>query len=456
MEPAGSIADALAEWVGRQRWFVGASTRPTLRIVAALPFPADSDVPVVIYFVADETEDPAVIYQVPVAWRRRRPDAAVDGFITTMTDDRGVGWSLYDGPWDPAFTHPLLRLMVDGQTVGDDRVQAWGVPGAPWPVTNVRSRVLRGEQSNTSIVYSHDGPDAQTPVICKIFRMVHHGQNPDVVLQSALFAAGSDSVPAIFGSVASRWPDPERPDGQAYGHLAFAQQFLSGAEDAWLLALDAVGSADFSDSARQLGTVTADVHDTLARVLPTRAATADDVAAAEGAWQVRLDAAIREVPELETLRRRIQRLYDSAAALPWPRLQLIHGDLHLGQILAVPNGGWVIIDFEGEPMRPLAERSVPDLPLRDVAGMLRSFDYVAGCRPGRAAAEWASACRAAFIEGYRRRSGPGTSVEGALLDAFELDKALYEVVYEARNRREWLPIPIGAVRRLAARIDARQ
>jgi len=329
-----------------------------------------------------------------------------------------------------------------------------GIPTSPWPSSNLTSRVLRGEQSNTSIVYSaEDDSTGESSVICKIFRMLHHGENPDVVLQSALFEYGSSSVPPIFGSVVARWPENSRPDGSAHGHLAFAQRFLSGAQDAWSLAL-AAGSthADFTVSARQIGIATADVHATLARALPTRDPAAADIEVAVAAWRTRLDAAIAEVPELTPLRPAIELLYERAAGVPWPKLQSIHGDLHLGQILATPSGSWAIIDFEGEPMRPLDERSLPDLPLRDIAGMLRSFDYAAGSHePSESMTRWAHECRVAFIDGYIAGSGRDVRKNRVLLDAFEMDKALYEVVYEANNRPAWLGIPTSAVQRLADR-----
>ena len=150
----------------------------------------------------------------------------------------------------------------------------------------------------------------------------------------------------------------------------------------------------------------------------------------------------------------------------------MHGDYHLGQVLQVPGRGWVLLDFEGEPMRPMGERSAPDLALRDVAGMLRSFDYVEGsltlarsqttgldadargldaqedASDDRARA-WAVSARTAFLAGYR--AGSGAPPEGALLDALELDKAVYEAIYEARHRPAWLPIPLAAVARLATR-----
>jgi maltokinase len=130
----------------------------------------------------------------------------------------------------------------------------------------------------------------------------------------------------------------------------------------------------------------------------------------------------------------------------------VHGDFHLGQVIAVPGRGWVVLDFEGEPLRAMKERSAPDSPLRDVAGMLRSFDYVAGSyalsHPGQSVAAWASDARKAFLAGYDDGSGMQLLEHRTLLDAFEVDKALYEAVYEARNRPDWLSIPMDAIDRL--------
>jgi len=137
----------------------------------------------------------------------------------------------------------------------------------------------------------------------------------------------------------------------------------------------------------------------------------------------------------------------------WPDLQRIHGDYHLGQVLHSPERGWVLLDFEGEPLRPLSERSVPDQWVRDVAGMLRSFDYVGGTREqatGVPAREWVTSAQQAFLDGYAAGAGEDPRSLGALLAAFELDKAMYEVVYEARNRPGWVGIPLDAVRRLTA------
>jgi maltokinase len=131
-------------------------------------------------------------------------------------------------------------------------------------------------------------------------------------------------------------------------------------------------------------------------------------------------------------------------------IQRVHGDFHLGQTLHTPSG-WKIIDFEGEPAKTMAERRAPDSVWRDVAGMLRSFDYAAASVPGRQSATWATQCRTAFLNGYVDKKLDGT--QASVLRAYEADKAIYEVVYEMRNRPDWIDIPLRAVAELAADED---
>jgi trehalose synthase-fused probable maltokinase len=290
----------------------------------------------------------------------------------------------------------------------------------------------------------------------KVFRAMHAGNNPDVVLQSAISAAGSALVPAPVGYVTGQWPDRSEPDGIAHGHLAFAQEFLEGAEDAWRTALRAATAGqDFSLPARRLGQATAELHATLAAAMPTREPERADVDRFLTAMRARADAALAAVPALAEYRDAIGAALHAVRQTPWPRLQRIHGDYHLGQVLAVGDA-WVIVDFEGEPLRPMTERSGLDLPLRDVAGMLRSFDYVAGAvlHAGTPTTElhpteWARSARVAFLAGYAESNPLAGGANRGLLDALELDKALYEAVYEARNRPDWLGIPVEAVQRLA-------
>jgi maltokinase len=160
----------------------------------------------------------------------------------------------------------------------------------------------------------------------------------------------------------------------------------------------------------------------------------------------RLELAISAAPSLRPyasgLRKAFEALGTEAMAV-----QRVHGDFHLGQTLHTPTG-WKIIDFEGEPAKSLAERQAPDSVWRDIAGMLRSFDYAAASVPGPDSATWAAACRQAFLEGYAR--GPLESADVTTLRAYEADKAIYEVIYEVRNRPDWVEIPLAAVAALAA------
>ena len=159
-----------------------------------------------------------------------------------------------------------------------------------------------------------------------------------------------------------------------------------------------------------------------------------------------------EVPALTPYAERIRAVYAAAAAAEWPPLQRVHGDLHLGQVLHTRTNGWVLLDFEGEPLRPITERRSPDLAVRDVAGMLRSFDYVSGAvaeDDGATVRAWVIAAQEAFLDGYAATVGTGPGAPDTLLAAFELDKAVYEAIYETRNRPDWIGIPLAAIGRLA-------
>jgi predicted trehalose synthase len=445
----------LAEWIARQRWYGGKGGTPRLREIGSFSLGGKEPVRAVTHLLLDEIPGRGALYQVPITERSAPLEGADDALITVANDEQGELVYLYDAPHDPVYAARLLRLIVAGGHEDGVQASARGVPVTDVDLDGARSRVLRGEQSNTSIVVELAGGagNAVPALICKVFRTLHHGENPDVVLQSALYEAGSHSVPLTIGSVLGQWADSGRQSGRASGHLAFAQEFLAGARDAWPIALAAAENGeDFTESARQIGIATADAHATLASVLPAREADAADIEGATAGWRRRLADAIDAVPQLGELREVIDGLYRRAAAAPWPPLQRVHGDLHLGQILATPDGRWALIDFEGEPLRPLSERNEPDCPVRDVAGMLRSFDYVAGTKPDAPhVREWARDCRQAFLDGYVERAGADVRRHQELLDAFEADKALYEAVYEARNRPTWLPIPVDALTRIAER-----
>lgn len=421
----------LTAWLPRQRWFTHTGAAPRLRLLADLPLPQpDRFADVHILVVADEGPAAPVVYQVPVVIRTRPSAAIADAVIGTV--DRGA--TLIDGPYDAAYTDALRSAIAPDATGGT-------------------AEVLSGEQSNTSVIFR---PAMGSPIICKIFRQLNPGLNPDIELQSALAGAGSAHVPQVVGRMDGSWAAPRDSAETLSGSFAFAQEFLPDVEDAWRVALGAAAAGtDFTAAAEALGRATADVHRDLAHLFPTTDADPRAHAAVTGAWRRRLSIALDEVPALATHHRAIESIYVAAASDAWPFLQRVHGDYHLGQVLQAPGRGWVLLDFEGEPMRPIAERRAPDLALRDIAGMLRSFDYVAGSlklsEPATASrvSAWAQSARDAFLVGYR--TAAGYEPTGALLDALELDKAVYEAIYEARYRPDWLQIPLSAIERLVSR-----
>ncbi|GAB95694.1 1,4-alpha-glucan branching enzyme [Kineosphaera limosa] len=483
--------ELLADWMGSQRWFAAKGRTPVLRRLGGYRLDdPDGQVGVETLIVADESGSQPVVYQVPLTYRGAPLGGADAAFLGTM--EHGVLGTryIYDGAHDPVYARALLELargQVQAQHATQSHTVDPAVTGSPHPgaedVTFVSAKVLSGEQSNTSIIYeATDAAGKSSPVVVKVFRMLHPGQNPDVVLQSALAAQGSPLVPLPLGHVTGDWADPAGGDERCVGHLAFAQEFLPGTRDAWRVAREAARAGeDFTGPAFDLGVATAGVHETLAQVLPTQEADEDRRAALVAGWRSRLVSAVSEAPALQEHADHIEAIFDRAAAASWPALQRVHGDYHLGQVLQVPGRGetgWVLLDFEGEPLRSLTERSAPDLALRDVAGMLRSFDYAAGSieresgffdsaaipapvQPGEGdptdsgtPRQWAQASAAAFVQGYASawpgadlRTDPDTAT---LLEALLLDKALYEVVYEARNRPAWISIPLGAIESLCA------
>lgn len=437
----------LAPWMVRQRWFANKGTLPALEEIGRFEFAsAQPGVSIVTHLMLDHAAGKPTLYQVPLTYR----PAPLPGREAAMVGMLGPTY-VYDAPFDPAYTAALLAFMAGDAEADGEHTWAKGRRTTDHLDPGPNSRVLTGEQSNTSIVFEAPG---RTPVICKLFRALHHGDNPDVELQTVLAGAGS-AVPRSIGHVIADWSDRGRDSGRARGHLAFAQEYLVGARDGWAVALEAAAAGrDFGDDARMIGIATAGVHATLAATMATAPTGRAEIDATLEQARGRLTAAIAEVPGIGAHAASIQAILEFARSAAWPAQQRIHGDLHLGQVLAVPDRGWMLVDFEGEPLRPMVERCRLDTPLRDVAGMLRSFDYVAGAlaAQGRPAPEgWAPAARAAFESGYADASGCDIRENRTVLDALELDKALYEAVYEARNRPTWLRIPVAAIARLSAR-----
>ena len=451
----------------------------------------EADVGIAIHFVTATVGDLRATYQVPLTYHRAPVPELAHALVGVLDphhdeppasdagppDDfrqqalagppdgfAGPRW-VYDGPHDPAFVQAWLALVATGEQVRSDDGPAGGraigvaQPGTAAPFPDRPARVLSGEQSNTSVIVG--GDDDPEPVILKVFRVLQSGANPDVAVTSTLTSAGCPNVPRLIGWVDGEWLDPD--GGRAFGNLTSVSQFLPGGYDAWRLACVAVENGQpFAEQARGIGAATAVVHRALASALPT--STADHATLGELAdhLQQRLSWALAAVPQLAPYADAARAMVDAVRGLDrLPQLQRIHGDLHLGQVLDAGTRGWVLLDFEGEPLRPLAERNRQDLALRDIAGMLRSFDYAArhtiigidGSDPRAAQADawadaWAAEASQAFLDAYAGAGAPDPREDAVLLRALELDKALYEAVYETRNRPTWVQIPVSAITRL--------
>lgn len=472
--PAASpLETLLAEWLPLRRWYPAKGRAVAVRVVADLPLPypagaadgLDVSILVVDLHAGDRDSGPGpdadehpVHLQVPVV--RRRPGSEgptvpdAPGVLIGTLAAPGGPVRLYDGTHDPAYAAAVVALLANPAAMRSASGWIRGHPGPAAPATAAtwpRARVLRGEQSNTSVIIE---PEGGPPLIVKVFRALQAGDNPDVVLQSALAAAGSRRVAPPAGHLRGGWVGHDGREIAA--DLAFASRFLPASPDAWRTATAALAEgAPFDTEARELGEVTAEVHRTLAAALPSQPATPVRLARLADSLAARVRWATSAVPELADVAAAatdvVHRVRLLVRAPDWQR---IHGDLHLGQVLRPPGRGWVLLDFEGEPLRPLSERVALDTPVRDVAGMLRSFDYAAGraaAGTGEAAAAaraWAVAARDAFCDGYAAAAGDDPRGHAVLLRALELEKALYEVVYETRNRPDWVGVPLAAVRRL--------
>ncbi|CAJ1510372.1 maltokinase N-terminal cap-like domain-containing protein [[Mycobacterium] burgundiense] len=417
-----------AEWLPRQRWYAGRNRRQTAVSAAAITaLRADLELVLLDVSYADGSTER---YQVVVLWSAEKrtdyPDIATIGAVR--------GRTAYDALYDAASVRHLLELCGAGATRGD---VAFSVePGVGLPV-DAPSRVSGAEQSNTSVVFGDQA-------ILKVFRRVNVGINPDIELNRVLGNIGNRHVARLLASFETTW------DGQPCP-LGMVTVFAAGSAEGWALGTAAAGrhyaggAGDFTEASHQLGQAVASVHAALAAELGTASGTFPvDSALA------RLDSACAEVPELSPYQPRIADIFKSVAGQEIV-VQRIHGDLHLGQVLRTPTG-WLVIDFEGEPGAPLEERRRPDSPLRDVAGMLRSYEYAAfqplvgrGGQDISAALEWSGHNRGAFCDGYADLAGFDPRQAAKVLAAYELDKAVYETAYEARYRADWLPIPLRSI-----------
>jgi maltokinase len=459
---AEKLAPLLGQFLPRQRWYAGHET-PTS--VAVAPLDLRDGEPALAWYLLDvgDADGGVATYQVVLGGRPARGD---DDFLLgkeRVTVGEVDGWLWYD-----ALVDPELALAVLEKVAPDESATI--------------ARPLVVDQSNSSVVYDER-------LILKLFRRVHPEPNPDVEITEIL---GERGFPHVVPQLATLRSD--RTD------LAVVRQYLLGSTDAWNLAhtslRDLLGTrmppeeagGDFGPEAFALGEVTGRLHVALAEAFGTDspdphawldafraqlsrvpklewrgddAAAADREAAAEfEPSEVTEAAEVVDVAAAEALLAELVDVDDAGRAIR------IHGDLHLGQFL-LGDAGWFVLDFEGEPVRPVAERQAAASPLRDVAGMVRSFHYAA--RTGLAergrdvddelvdlADAWEVRAVEAYLAGYHHVEGvdellPANDADrDKVLRAFELDKAIYEVIYELAHRPDWVDIPASAVRRTLA------
>ena len=434
-------SEALAAWLAGCRWFAGKAQR----------------------IVGIEIEDRVPVGAATLAIvRTRLDDGRDDRYAVPLASGPGVVDALGANGYAPA----LFALMRDGGRVPGDRGELVGVPTRACPPDTGAALTLRpvgGEQSNTSVVLGD-------VALLKHFRRLAVGPNPDQEVTRFLTERTSFThAPRLYGHVEYRSLD-------GVVTVAVAYELIREAEDGWTWILGQARGALADERAAEpglaalerLGGVTADLHVALASDPRDPAFAPEPVGPADVArWT-------------EAVRRQLEAARTALGGQPLPDVSGIgsglgalvgtvkarhHGDYHLGQTLYRPaSGAWVVIDFEGEPLRPIEERRQKHAALRDVAGMLRSIDYAAvsvtAARDDPRARAWERAAAERFLAGYRRGASgapfvpAGEAAFASAVAAFVVEKAAYEIVYEASHRPDWIRIPMAGLGRAAAAISA--
>jgi maltokinase len=473
----GLDAAALGDYVGGQRWFGSkARERVGAHIVdtAVLREPEPS---LVLALLAVRFQPGThELYQLPLGLRR-------PGAWGGVSVGAGGGYTVYDGLEDPALARELVHLIRAGaaQPAGEGSIEFHQIDGFAALGSELgTARLVASEQTNSSVIFDDE-------LILKAYRRLEAGINPELEMLRFLTEHGFANVAPLGGWYAYVGRPLEAT-------LGIVQQFVPDGLDGWELALDELADAPdrFLARLRRLGQVTGEMHSVLASE-PGDSNFSPEEPSLEslGLLTASIDEEIARVflelpPEVEALapiagrgeevRERLrQRTHAGATG----RTIRHHGDFHLGQTLWAPgtpqasppegrapaasptafpaSGDWVIIDFEGEPARSLPERRRKRSPLRDIAGMLRSFAYAASAvellRGATAPPGWEERARDELLEGYLETVDPtiipaGREAFDKLLSVFELEKAVYELRYELEVRPDWLPIPVAGILRL--------
>jgi trehalose synthase-fused probable maltokinase len=453
VDSIGGLLDTpeFREWLSSKRWF--ASKTRALNGLELVETATLGEDPVLLLAIVHARLATGMhhLYQLPLGMRRGEDAGALA--VIARTGD----WAAYDALSDPALALALMAQIDSGGEIATNRGRySFHRADAGAAVARAEGvRAMNVEQSNTSIVFGDR-------VVLKVFRRLESGINPELELLRFLASHSFENIAALHG-----WYEYEGPALAAT--LGIAQEFLAGAIGGWELGLAQAGSDPDALLVllAELGQVTAALHATLA-------SDHDDPAFApvgpSQEWMSLVTATLDEDIEdlfarlgrderLAPLSGRAVEIRGRLAALGQlaigGRLIRIHGDYHLGQTLHTP-GGWVVIDFEGEPARSLSERRRKHSALRDVAGMLRSFAYLSAAasqRGGPAPEDFEERARQVFLDAYFGRIDstllpPGEAAARNLLAIFELERAIYELQYEFEHRPDWLSIPVSAITRL--------
>jgi predicted trehalose synthase len=445
----------LQEWMIAQRWF-GSKSRDVSHVDVVEAVELRSDAPRLVLALVEAVFSAGTheTYQVPLGLR-----PSGEGWSERVILSH-EGWTVYDGLADPAFGRELLHRMRSASevTVPDGILEfRWAAGAEAGLGGTVDVRPVGVEQSNSSIVFGEE-------LILKAFRRVEPGENPELELLRFLSARGFPNIAPLAG-----WYEFEGRLVDAT--LGILQAFLAGARDGWELALDELVSdpEGLLERLQGLGEVVGDMHTALGSDASDPAFAPDEpsvesLSILTATVDEQIERVFVELPDIpavaplagrgQDVRERLQFLSHIGAG---GKVIRTHGDLHLGQTMVTLDRGWAILDFEGEPARSLPERRLKRSPLRDVAGMLRSFSYAAAgseiLRGHPAPPDWEDRARSVFLQGYRAHVEPtllppGQQAFAQLLAVFELEKAVYELRYELNNRPDWVAIPVAGIERL--------